>query len=521
MLTAQDQARSLILFRLVFLLVMGGSSVVLHVFYKDPITEPIRYILAFGFGFSVLSALVLRWAPVSWRKALVWSQFLFDIAITSYLVRETGALWSGFVPLYSVYLVLSSILLRARGALIVSLATIAAFAGVAIPEAFSTIDTFSRFLFVTSVTLFFGGSLAFLARHRDRLQVSLSQTTEDYAELSQIHSAIVDHIPSGIMYVSRHTLKVTLVNKAAIDILGESWVGRNLKGSSLELLMQETRRSEFEFDLNGKKKILGYHTTLLPQQNWLIVFQDLSQMKHMENQMQLNEKLASIGRLAAGIAHEIRNPLASLSGSIQLLRADAAPNSEAGRLMDIVLRETDRLDALIRNFLIYAKPAQLNLEVAVLHDVVSEILNLLKAQENLVSKQLQFQTDIANTLTLKCDLGRLRQILWNLVLNAVDASEAASKVQIIAKGFDRDQEPWVRVEVSDHGPGISAEKQKRIFDPFFTTKPDGTGLGLALVYQMVKAHGGHLGVESSEGRGARFWFELRKEGPVSGQSVAA
>jgi two-component system sensor histidine kinase PilS (NtrC family) len=230
--------------------------------------------------------------------------------------------------------------------------------------------------------------------------------------------------------------------------------------------------------------------------------------------MSLQERLATVGQLAAGIAHEIRNPLASLSGSIQLLKSESQLSPQSDKLMRIVLRETDRLDHLASSFLTYAKPSELSLEEVNLAKVFEEVVALVKNSKDFNHHKVQLGIQVDPSLQCKCDPRQLRQILWNLILNAIQAISTHGEVMISA--FQDDEK--IKISVKDSGEGISEEVKKRVFDPFYTTKAGGSGLGLALVYQMVKNHGGTLGVESRVGEGSLFWFELFREGPKSSSS---
>jgi two-component system sensor histidine kinase PilS (NtrC family) len=221
---------------------------------------------------------------------------------------------------------------------------------------------------------------------------------------------------------------------------------------------------------------------------------------------------ATVGQLAAGIAHEIRNPLASLSGSIQLMKGELTPSETTDKLMTIILRETDRLDHLLQNFLNYAKPSSLYLQHIRLCDLCNEVVSLIKNSPELKARDVEIEVKINSNLEAECDPKQLRQIFWNLLNNSVQAIIGKGRIKISAEEIQNDGHPAILFSVEDNGTGISKTALNKIFDPFYTTKATGTGLGLALVYQMVKTHGGRVGVESDEGKGTRIWFEFPKNG---------
>jgi two-component system, NtrC family, sensor histidine kinase PilS len=241
----------------------------------------------------------------------------------------------------------------------------------------------------------------------------------------------------------------------------------------------------------------------------------------MERELRRNERLAAVGRLSASMAHEIRNPLAAISGSIQVLRAErerAPTRDEARRLMDIVLRETDRLNRLLTEFLEYARPGPLRLGALPVEEVLAEVLAIFDSGR---PPGVEVVLEVESGLCLHADPGGIRQLLWNLLLNAAQAMPEGGAIAISARAVSSPQEPsaggrntgedggWVELAVRDAGVGIPAAALEHIFDPFFTTKPGGTGLGLATVHRIVEEHGGSIRVQSAEGKGTSFHVRLR------------
>jgi two-component system sensor histidine kinase PilS (NtrC family) len=237
----------------------------------------------------------------------------------------------------------------------------------------------------------------------------------------------------------------------------------------------------------------------------VVNFQDLTELRRLEAQHQRSERLVTVGHLAAGIAHEIRNPLASISGSIELLRQAPQASEDDRTLMNIVHREIDRLNVLIGDLLDYANPRPsqpVDFDLGVL---VRETLQVARADQAFTDVELS--CDVDEPMPITADPAKLRQVLWNLVRNSADAAAAGGKHVVVAAHGDA---TGATISVADDGPGIPPDKLTRIFDPFFTTKKGGTGLGLAQCHAIVAEHGGSIDVESAVGKGVKMVVRLPK-----------
>ena len=226
----------------------------------------------------------------------------------------------------------------------------------------------------------------------------------------------------------------------------------------------------------------------------------------MENHVRRVAKLASLGEMAAGLAHEIKNPLASLSGSIQLLKQDTDSGTADNRLMQIILRESERLNALVSEFLLFAKPSQDNIEIIQLDHELAEIITLFK-NDSSCRNRIDLTTELVPDFKIAMDPAQLRQVLWNVLLNAADAIEKQG--HIIIKMYPL-QRRHVCITITDDGCGMSHKTVKKIFDPFFTTKASGTGLGLSIVHSILQSYNGWLGVYSQLDKGTTFTLNLRR-----------
>src|SRR3989304_3285101 len=217
----------------------------------------------------------------------------------------------------------------------------------------------------------------------------------------------------------------------------------------------------------------------------IIIFQDLTRLREMEEALRRDERMKALGELSVGIAHEIRNPLASISGSIQLLKDDLAVSGDDKRLMEIILRETDRLNRLITDYLLFAKPAKELRELVDISSIISETIEVFRNCPE--ASKITIEESVAGSFRMYGDPRQLGQVFWNLFLNAAHAMEDGGTLT-------------VRAEYTRQGKNML----RRVFDPFFSTKDKGTGLGLSIVHRIIESHNGAIEVASSEGRGTVF-----------------
>jgi two-component system sensor histidine kinase PilS (NtrC family) len=225
----------------------------------------------------------------------------------------------------------------------------------------------------------------------------------------------------------------------------------------------------------------------------------------MEEAVERSKRLADLGTVAAGLAHELRNPLASISGCVELLGGAQGLSAEDQRVMGIVLRETARLDQLLGRFLEFTRPAPPQRRPADLAQVLGETLDVFAADPGAAGLRLERALAPA---PVSCDPDQLRQVAWNLVANAGQACRGAGRPGTVRVACTPAPGGGATLSVEDDGPGIPPAELSRIFTPFFTTKAEGTGLGLAVVQRIVDAHGGSVEVDSAPGRGARFTVRL-------------
>mgnify|MGYP001828254204 CR=1 FL=1 len=229
----------------------------------------------------------------------------------------------------------------------------------------------------------------------------------------------------------------------------------------------------------------------------------------MEDHVKRVEKMAAIGEMAAGLAHEIKNPLASMSGSIQILKDGLELDADHARLMQIVLREADRLSSLVNNFLLFARPPAGRVENIELGKAILETVELFE-KDGSCQERILIHRDIAKDLYIAMDPVHFRQVLWNLLLNALEAIDGEGSIDIKLESL---KNLHAVIKITDNGCGMSNETMKSIFDPFFTTKQNGTGLGLSIVHSILESYDGRLDVKSMEGTGTTFTLNLMQTVP--------
>jgi two-component system sensor histidine kinase PilS (NtrC family) len=356
----------------------------------------------------------------------------------------------------------------------------------------------------------------------------LKQKQLDYRRLEAFHQNIVQSLDSGLITTDPNG-KVSFLNRTAYRILGITEEYRSpsrdldaLLSPLVEILTEErvtsnsqVSREEIAFCRpDGKTIQLGISRSPLREMHSdvvgsILIFQDITRIKEMEERIRRADRMVSIGHMAAGIAHEIRNPLASLSGSIQVLREDTPSNEGNLELMDIILRESDRLNRLITDFLLFAQPPKCQFGPITLNQLIYETLQMVRNSPDF-DGHISLSAAYDHEVRVLGDANQLRQVLWNLFLNAIQEMRDGGELGV-AVGLEGD---FAKVAVSDTGRGIDNPDQGKIFEPFFTTKESGTGLGLAIAHRIVESHGGEIRVESAIGQGTTFTLLLPQVGQV-------
>ena len=448
---------------------------------------------------------------------VAWEQ-VGDFGLITGLVYCSGGVGSFFGFLYIVWIVHAARSVGARGTVFSSAAAITSYGAMALGTATGWIPTFAglpappldeaatAFGMHTAAFL----SVTLLAR---RFQREVQAGQDELLELGEIHQRIVDNVSSGLLTVDGDGC-VTSFNREAEHIT--DYRSNEVQGWDLSRLFPDLppksgferaecvgTRIEVPFArADGELMCLGFSRSPLRDaegrtEGAILIFQDLTRVRAMEEQLRRSERLSAVGQLATGLAHEIRNPLASLSGAIELLGADLPiRDASSRRLLRIVERETARLDRLVSDFLAYAGGRAPRRESVPLRDLFAEIRDLVGSAE---AGRIEIDVDVPGDAKALGDPDQLRQVFWNLILNAVEAEPEDGRVRVRASTAGDGSQ--LRIEVEDRGSGIPAGDRERAFEPFFTTKRRGTGLGLATVHRIIEAHGSSLTIESEVGKG--------------------
>lgn len=473
--------------------------------------------------------LVKRIGPMRW---LAQAQIVWDLLLATALIYLTGGIGSVFSSFYILIIFSSVLLLSRRDVLLVASASAILYGSLINLQYYKYLPPLSgvslaidvggaQVLYTLCINVFaflvvgvLGGLLVGRLRHSENVR---QQIAIDYEELERLNRAILENITSGLMIVDRQ-MRIRSVNAAAQEMLGgrfhelyNAGVSQFLPGQSLMVdgEFQAVARGEGSLvDCSGHSRPVGYNTSILTDpthqvDNLLITFQDLTRLKEMEERLNRTDRLAAIGQLAAGLAHEIRNPLASISGSVQLLSENATLGSEDRHLMNIVVKEADRLNHLLQEFLIFARPSRPAKEWFKAVELVNELSDLCAGDRRF--KVIDMQRSCPPDTLLYGDRKQLRQALWNLLINAAEAMPTGGRLVFSYDPLSQD------LIVADSGEGVPPELRQKIYDPFFTTKDHGTGLGLATVHTIIEAHGGTLELENATGGGAKFIIHLPGE----------
>ncbi len=474
---------------------------------------------------SIVFGLLLRrgYAP----RRLTRPMQATDLFITSMLVYITGGAQSPYTFLYALSIVSAGALSYRRGAVVVTLASLIAITLVSLfawthllelpmsaqarPWEQGTLDLV-RSVGINYAALIGVGALAFI--FGDQLQrgaETLASTRKAVADLFTLHQDIVRSLASGLITITPDGIVLT-ANLAAGDILRRAPAGmistpiEELMPGFATLLQDKDKLERADLSIRAGTQELSIGVTVSPLRDVrdqmigrVVNFQDLTELRRLEQQNRRSERLVTVGQLAAGIAHEIRNPLASISGSIELLKQAPQANEDDRTLMTIVHREITRLNVLIGDLLDYANPRPQQTVEFDLGVLIDETLQVARGDHAFA--EVEVESDVDRPLALNADPAKLRQVLWNLLRNAADAAAAGGKHVTITA---RDERSRVTVTVADDGAGIGQEHIGRIFDPFYTTKSKGTGLGLATCHTIVAEHGGRIDVESEVGKGTKM-----------------
>jgi two-component system sensor histidine kinase PilS (NtrC family) len=460
------------------------------------------------------------------NKSYVWqsyAQIVVDLFLITWMVNRTGGIDSYFSSLYFLEIVMSSILLERRGAFVAGTASSVLHFGHMYLGKFEYIPTttavwpeFSSLQYIISFNIFGFCSVAFLsnflAESWRRTGVELQKSTGQVAFLQAFSDRIMDSLGAGLI-TSDTEGRIYLFNRAAQEITGYR-MDEALNLTVWELFPGMVRKvihsGQFEISATRKDGInlnlrFGVSPVMIDEKNtagYVWNFDDVTELRLLERQMRQKEQMAAIGAMSAGIAHEIRNPLASIAGSFNLLQSDLKLSTDQRQLVEIITRETERLNRTITDFLGYARPLAPNRREVDLAALISETVQLMRNSPELKQTH-QIKTGL-RPVRANVDESMMRQVFYNLASNAFKAMPDGGTLSISLEGRNGN----ALIQFEDTGVGLGEEELKRLFVPFNSKFRNGTGLGLPIVYQIITAHNGTISVQSQKGIGTTFVIDL-------------
>jgi two-component system sensor histidine kinase PilS (NtrC family) len=491
-----------------------------------------------SFFFFVLQSLWSEYKP----QAI--TQIFTDLAFVTAIVYVTGGIDTFFNFLYPLVIIVASILLPRYWAYLTAAVSFILFGTLLELCYFEKIPNFQTsgrgdsksLLLVILVNLFaylavahLSSSLAAKLRQAGR---ELQDKSGELLSLQALHENVIHSIRSGLITTDLEG-RITLMNTPGQRLLertASSVYGRHISDLFVDRLPgldSSAAQSEVRgLTPAGKEKTFDVNVTALvvPEQGtigYVYTFEDRTELRRLEQEVRMRDRLAAVGRLAAGIAHEIRNPLASIAGSINVLSQVTPLNEEQQTLVNIVTRESSRLNSIISDFLVYSREKSFKFCRMDLIPLLEDALVLLanRSQTNDLNIVRAYETPEAFAAV---DADRMKQVFWNLLENAVRAMRGKGTITVSVRSLGG----FLRVGIRDTGPGIPADLTEKIFEPFQSHFEGGTGLGLAIVYQIVQAHGVKIWVESKQGSGAEFVLQIlhakaAQPEPETGDPVSA
>ena len=528
--------------RLVVVIIFLGSATFIQIKEEPPFSMAPLYTLIFlTFFFSLIFSLLLN--RVRRLELFCYVQIACDLFLETGLIHYTGGLESGFSFIYIFSIIAGASLLQRRGSLLVASVSSILFGGLVNLEFYQILPHvrlfdskwpyqpgYAFFLVFVNIAAFF--LVALLSSHlAERLReagAKLEQRSADLYDLQSLYRDVVANISSGLMTLDRNG-QITSFNQAAHDMTGytgEEMIGKSWRESpfsqSKYILAFFQDGASFPSGISSEMQIrrkdgqwvpIGIGLSALRDGEGntvglIGIFRDLTDVKKMEAQLRRADRLAAIGQLAAGLAHEIRNPLAAISGSLQLLREEGTFSRGDRRLLDIVLREAERLKLISGQFLDFVRPKFPSSRSLELNSLLEETAFLLEKSSGHASRSRISLERSPSPVYLEADPDQIKQMTWNISLNALEAMPQGGELNIRLKD-QRDTDRSILLEFRDQGEGIAPDQMEHIFDPFYTTKDGGTGLGLSIAQKIVDSLGGRIEVESRLGEGTTFRVFLR------------
>ncbi|MCD9188859.1 MAG: ATP-binding protein [Pyrinomonadaceae bacterium] len=498
----------------------------------DNFPQGLFLVFLISVGLTIVYFFVLRLSKsFNWQIRI---QFFLDALLITWLVWRTGDLTSPYITLYIVLISVSSIFLRAQETLLTAAGCVLLFTSLSILTMTSVINSPNsafdpsksiQIIAFHVVAFLVVGMLASRLSDRHASGEQLKKTAKTLADLQLLHERIIESIRSGLITTDLDGTIYTF-NTAASEITGyraDEMLGKPISAllgdmeAAIALSIETTETGEqqprFEADLmtpEGFVVRVGYGISpLFSEENeatgLIVTFQDLTEIRSMEENVRRKDRLAAVGRVAAGLAHEIRNPLGAMRGAIQVLESTTQLNKTQNGLMEIILRESDRLNSIITNFLTYARPRVSNFSEIDVCEAIRDTFTLLQHSPD-IKEHHKLETELPDhPVMINADPTQLKQIFWNLARNSIQAMRDGGtfSIRLLESQLNR-----VKIVFADTGCGMSPQQVEQLFEPFSNSTTGGTGLGLSIVYQIIRDHHGTINVRSMEGEGTLITVEL-------------
>jgi two-component system sensor histidine kinase PilS (NtrC family) len=513
---------ALIYIRVIVVTLLLGSFYIFKIGYDRLLyPEGFPYFIAFLYFLTIVYALVLRWLKTDFQAvAFAYIQIVIDVFAEITLIYMTGGIESMFSFMFPLSIISAGIIIDRRACYIIATLSSILY-GLLLDFQFYKIINISElsgftekdffYTIFANVTAFYLVSYlsGYLSEKLHRATQSLEEKDSVLSDLKAFSKYVIESMPSGVFttdlnrrIISFNTSAQQITKLSLTDVFGKK--PEDIFPFILNY-EESDERMEGEIKVKDKTCAIGMRLSTLKDGSGkpigiIGVFQDLTELKAMEAEVKRKEKWAFIGELSASIAHELRNPLASLKGAIEILREKKISEEHAEHLMEIALSEMNRLNGIITDFLLYAKPRELNKKPFDIHQSLRDVVTLLKSSES-SRENVTITANLNDSLIITGDANQLQQVFWNLGINAIEAITDKGHIEI----YTEKKNNTVEITFRDSGTGIEKNDIERIFYPFFTTKEKGTGLGLAIAQKIVEEHGGKIAVESQgAGKGTVF-----------------